>query len=107
MATHSSSLPEKFHGQRSLASMAYAHAAKSLQSCPTLCDPIDGRPLEACHSVRDMVLKQIDFKQDLTLSFISNLTWNKFLTQFLTWAALSVEMGKPVAYFRELQESNE
>ena len=20
------------------------HAAKSLQSCPTLCDPIDGRP---------------------------------------------------------------
>ena len=64
-------------------------------------------PLEACHSVRDVVLKQIDFKQDLTLSFISNLTWNKFLTQFLTWAALSVEMGKPVAYFRELQESNE
>ena len=44
MATHSSSLPEKFHGQRSLASMAYAHAAKSLQSCPTLCDPIDGSP---------------------------------------------------------------
>ena len=23
----------------------YSHAAKSLQSCPTLCDPIDGSPL--------------------------------------------------------------
>ena len=22
----------------------YGHAAKSLQSCPTLCDPIDGNP---------------------------------------------------------------
>ena len=64
-------------------------------------------PLEACHSVRDVVLKEIDCKQDLTLSFISNLTWNKLLTQFLTWPTLSVEMGKPVAYFRELQESNE
>lgn len=64
--------------------------------------------LEACHSVRDVVLKQTDFKQALTLSFISNLTWNKFLTQFLRyWAALSVEMGKPIACFRELQESNE
>ena len=29
-------LPGKFHGQRP--------AAKSLQSCPTLCDPIDGSP---------------------------------------------------------------
>ena len=44
MATHSSSLPEKLHGQRSLASMAYAHAAKSLQSYLTLCNPIDGSP---------------------------------------------------------------
>ena len=25
--------------------MAAAAAAKSLQSCPTLCDPIDGSPL--------------------------------------------------------------
>ena len=33
---------------RSLKSLSYlvagAAAAKSLQSCPTLCDPIDGRP---------------------------------------------------------------
>ena len=28
----------------SLASAAAAAAAKSLQSCPTLCDPIDGSP---------------------------------------------------------------
>ena len=28
----------------SLPSAAAAAAAKSLQSCPTLCDPIDGRP---------------------------------------------------------------
>ena len=36
----------EFHGQRSLAgySSAAAAAAKSLQSCPTLCDPIDGSP---------------------------------------------------------------
>ena len=31
-------LPGEFHGQRSLAAAA---AAKSLQSCPTLCDPMD------------------------------------------------------------------
>ena len=29
----------------SLPSAAAAAAAKSLQSCPTLCDPIDGSPL--------------------------------------------------------------
>ena len=27
---------------------AAAAAAKSLQSCPTLCDPIDGSPLGSC-----------------------------------------------------------
>ena len=46
-------LPGEFHGQRSLAGYspwddkdwdAAAAAAKSLQSCPTLCDPIDGSP---------------------------------------------------------------
>ena len=53
-------LPGKFHGQRSRAgytsrgckrvrnnlatAAAAAAAAKSLQSCPTLCDPIDGSP---------------------------------------------------------------
>ena len=31
------------HSQRRLAAAAAA-AAKSLQSCPTLCDPIDGSP---------------------------------------------------------------
>ena len=34
---------ENPHGQRSLAGYSPA-AAKSLQSCPTLCDPIDGSP---------------------------------------------------------------
>ena len=28
--------------------VAAAAAAKSLQSCPTLCDPIDGRPPGSC-----------------------------------------------------------
>ena len=28
----------------SLQDLAWAAAAKSLQSCPTLCDPIDGSP---------------------------------------------------------------
>ena len=28
---------------------AAAAAAKSLQSCPTRCDPIDGSPLSAAH----------------------------------------------------------
>ena len=47
-------LPGKSHGQRNLAgckeldTTEYAHmlaaAAKSLQSCPTLCDPIDRSP---------------------------------------------------------------
>ena len=45
-------LPRKLHGQRSLAGYSpwgrrvghAAVAAKSIQSCPTLCDPIDGSP---------------------------------------------------------------
>ena len=51
-------LPEEFHGQRSLVGyslwdhkefdtneqLSTAAAAKSFQSCPTLCDPIDGSP---------------------------------------------------------------
>ena len=37
--------PGEFHGQRSLqATVHAAAAAKSLQSCPTLCDPRDGSP---------------------------------------------------------------
>ena len=34
-----------FYHERSAAAAAAAAAAKSLQSCPTLCDPIDGGPL--------------------------------------------------------------
>jgi len=34
-----------FHHQFLEKSYAAAAAAKSLQSCPTLCDPIDGSPL--------------------------------------------------------------
>ena len=30
--------------EQNLVSLEYAAAAKSLQSCPTLCDPIDGSP---------------------------------------------------------------
>ena len=41
-------LPGKSHGQRSLVGLSpqghAAAAAKSLQSCPTLCNPIDGSP---------------------------------------------------------------
>ena len=33
-----------FFGARDIALAAAAAAAKSLQSCPTLCDPIDGSP---------------------------------------------------------------
>ena len=32
------------HPQRMISSECSAAAAKSLQSCPTLCDPIDGSP---------------------------------------------------------------
>ena len=36
---------QKFEGQSIMvAAAAAAAAAKSLQSCPTLCDPIDGNP---------------------------------------------------------------
>ena len=55
MATHSSILSRKFHGQKSLAGYSpwarvrhdlatAAAAAKSLQSCPTVCKPIAGSP---------------------------------------------------------------
>ena len=56
MATHSSILacrmpwteePGRLQStvlQRAAAAAAAAAAAKSLQSCPTLCDPIDGSP---------------------------------------------------------------
>ena len=44
-ATHSIFLPGKFHGERSLVGYSpAAAAAKSLQSCPTLCDPINSSP---------------------------------------------------------------
>ena len=53
--THSSIFAWRIHGQRSLVgyspqshrvghAAAAAAAAASLQSCPTLCDPIDGSP---------------------------------------------------------------
>ena len=41
MATHSSTLAWKIEWTEEPASAA----AKSLKSCPTLCDPIDGSPL--------------------------------------------------------------
>ena len=56
MATHSSILAWKSHGQRNLVgyspwghkesdtAAAAAAPATSLQSCPTLCDPIDSSP---------------------------------------------------------------
>ena len=55
MATHSSTLAWKIHGWRSLVGCspwgrkesyitAAAATGKSLQSCPTLCDPIDASP---------------------------------------------------------------
>ena len=34
----------KINTQKSFAFLYTAAAAKSLQSCPTLCDPIDGSP---------------------------------------------------------------
>ena len=38
------SQPSLIHLLKSAAAAAAAAAAKSLQSCPTLCDPIDGSP---------------------------------------------------------------
>ena len=35
---------EKLQGPRGLKGLETAATAKSLQSCPTLCDPIDGSP---------------------------------------------------------------
>ena len=37
--------PGQFHNLTLIISLNTAAAAKSLQSCPTLCDPIDGSPL--------------------------------------------------------------
>ena len=56
MATTPVFWPGKSHGQRSLAghspAAAAAAAAKSLQSCPTLCDPIDNRsPVSSVHGI--------------------------------------------------------
>ena len=46
MATHSSILAWRIPMDRGVwqATVHAAAAAKSLQSCPTLCDPIDGSP---------------------------------------------------------------
>ena len=44
METYSSILTWEIHGQGDWWVTATAAAAKSLQSCPTLCDPIDGSP---------------------------------------------------------------
>ena len=37
--------PGQFHNLTLIISLNTAAAAKSLQLCPTLCDPIDGSPL--------------------------------------------------------------
>ena len=42
---HSKVAGYKINTQKSLAFLYAAATAKSLQSCPTLCDPIDGSPL--------------------------------------------------------------
>ena len=44
MAGHSSVLPWRIPWTEEPAAAAAAAAAKSLQSCPTLCDPIEGSP---------------------------------------------------------------
>ena len=52
--------PGKFHGWRSLAGCKELDttepraAAKSLQSCPTLCDPIDGSPVPGILQARTL-----------------------------------------------------
>ena len=46
LASESKSSPKSVTGQLGdLGAAAAAAAAKSLQSCPTLCNPIDGSPL--------------------------------------------------------------
>ena len=51
---------------------AAAAAAKSLQSCPTLCDPIDGSPLGSyvpgILQARILEWGAISFKQEFTKS---------------------------------------
>ena len=58
----------------SSASVAAATAAKSLQSCPTLCDPIDGSPLGSSFpgilQARILEWVAISFRSLLFLSFI-------------------------------------
>ena len=44
MATHSSTLACKIQWTEEPGRLQSVAAAKSLQSCPTLCDPIDGSP---------------------------------------------------------------
>ena len=45
LASESKSSPKSVTGQLGDLGAAAAAAAKSLQSCPTLCNPIDGSPL--------------------------------------------------------------
>ena len=44
MSAQWSIIKKKKKRNKKTLSQAAADAAKSLQSCPTLCDPIDGRP---------------------------------------------------------------
>ena len=44
LALQADSLPAKLPGKPLICMKAAAAAAKSLQSCPTLCDPLGGSP---------------------------------------------------------------
>ena len=48
------SRPERRRAMNELAAAAAA-AAKSIQSCPTLCDPIDPKPGTCCHTLNNFI----------------------------------------------------
>ena len=59
---------------------AAAAAAKSLQSCPTLCDSIDGSPPDS-HVPRILQARTLEW---IAISF-SNATFNYFVGEPINW----------------------
>ena len=61
-----------FHNQRESTAAAAAAAAKSLQSCPTLCDPVDGSPpgspIPGILQARTLEWTAISFSRESTIS---------------------------------------
>ena len=87
--------------------MAYAAAAKSLQSCPTLCDPIDSSPpgssVPGILQVRILEWVAISFSNDgLYNSLNSEITLHRDIFQ-LPSVETSCSIGTKLLYWKKTE----